>query len=1124
MTLMGDSSPRVEPTKAATPDTASAADRGIEALRRLNAGAPAPLASRVRKARLVGERKPVTAVFADIVGSTSLAERIDPEDWTLIINAAFDEMSRCIFDYEGTIAQLQGDAIISFFGAPVAHEDDPERAVRAALAMTSAMEGYRAEVSRSHDIDFRIRVGISTGLVLVGNVGSDLRYDYTAIGDTMNMASRLEGAAGPGQVLVADRTERFVRHRFELEDIGSLDLKGKAAGVQAFRVIGERAEPGPSRGIEGLTSPMVGRDRELQQLLASVATVRAGRGRSAVIIAEPGLGKSRLLRELQAEVARLDAARGDDEGEMAWAVGFGSPYGTRMPFHLATNLIVDLLGLTAANSPTEIELALRTRINELLPRDAEARAYLTFLMGLDAVDREQRDIAIPTGEFLSERLTASVMKLLSRVAQQGPLGIVIEDLHWADPASVDLVKAMLTLVDDEAVLMIFLTREEPDSPGWDAVNAARDRGARALAEIHLEPLPRLDSEALIANLLEIESLAPATRQLILEKAEGNPFFVEEVIRMLIDRRLIEYSDGRWRATGIDEVATIPDTLQGLILARIDRLPPEARQVLRIASCIERQFPLSLLEDVVLASGGDGGIAAALGQLEGTNLLDLAGTEPELTYRFSHALVQDAAYETVLRQERREWHALVAAAVLARYPEREAEMADQLARHFELAGDSDRAVRYLLIAADRALARNAMLDAGGLYRHARSLLPDDVSGVAGPDTDRRRLRVLLGTVASGFELMGGDAAYEILQEAAALARRVGDDASLSDVLFWEISLRQTNGERPEDSEALRAALDQMQPLGDVTGNEVQRAQALARSGVYLWWSGEFERSFASLEQASALFRKQGDVIGASMTESYMAADLASTGSFEEADLRMQESRALSESADALSKLDFHLAEAAIAGIRGDFGTSMRFAGECFASSAELGALGCATVSGMVLGSSQMALGEIADARASVEMSIEHAAQSYLAPMRLRGQVLLAAVHGVEGDMGKAEDGFRVALEGFVAMGGNYGKAEALRARGMVHATHPAGDPGKAVQDLDAAADSFTALGAKPALARTYRARGLALARLGNTADADASLSQAASMASDMWLLDGPWPATVVDLEAARAASTPLRRVD
>ncbi len=256
---MSDPSPHMSPTTA---------DLGANTLRRLNATVPPPLATRARKARLVGERKPVTAVFADIVGSTSLAEQIDPEDWTEIINAAFEQMSRRIFDYEGTIAQIQGDAIISFFGAPVAHEDDPERAVRAALAMITAMDEYGRELQLSEGIDFQIRIGIATGVVLVGNVGSDLRYDYTAIGDTMNLASRLESAAPPGGILIADKTERFVRPYFELEDIGTLELKGKSAAVQAYRVRGERSQPGPTRGVPGLWSPMVGRSKELGQEVA----------------------------------------------------------------------------------------------------------------------------------------------------------------------------------------------------------------------------------------------------------------------------------------------------------------------------------------------------------------------------------------------------------------------------------------------------------------------------------------------------------------------------------------------------------------------------------------------------------------------------------------------------------------------------------------------------------------------------------------------------------------------------------------------------------------------------------------------------------------------------------------
>ena len=700
-------------------------------LRQLNAAAPTSLVTRARRARIVGERKPVTAVFADIVGSTALAERIDPEEWVEIINVAFDEMSRAVFDYEGTIAQLLGDAIVSFFGAPVAHEDDPERAVRAALAMTAAMATYGEELRQTHGIDFRIRVGISTGPVLVGNVGSDLRYDYTAIGDTMNMASRLQGAAAPGGVLISDRTARFVEPLFELEDVGSLELKGKAEAVPAFRVLGTRKRPGPTRGVRGLVSPMVGRAAEQEALLALARTAQAGRGRVAVIIAEPGLGKSRLLAEVRSAIGHQDASAGDtsNEGgaaaggrETAWVTGRASSFGGRLPFHVVNSLLLDVLGMTDVSEPLEVDAALRHLLTELDIDPADVHPYLAYQMGLPLEPAREAQVARISADLLAERVGAAVLQLLKGIAAQGPLVVAIEDAHWSDPASAQLIKALLTLADEAAVLLVCTTRDEPSSVGWSVVAAARARVGRALTEIHLEPLDQELSSALVANLLEIESLSVATRGLILAKAEGNPFFVEEVIRMLIDGGAIVPRDGAWVATGAVGEVNIPDTLVGLILARIDRLPDRARQVLRLASCIDRQFAVPLLEDMASGGGISDGVGEALGRLEAANLVNLAATDPELEYRFSHALIQDAAYESVLHQERRQWHLLVAAALQARYPDREAEISGRLAHHFEQGRDVPNAVRYLLMAADRAMARGAVVDAQSLFEHAAGLLP------------------------------------------------------------------------------------------------------------------------------------------------------------------------------------------------------------------------------------------------------------------------------------------------------------------------------------------------------------------------------------------------------------------
>ena len=256
----------------------SATDTAIHT--RLAAAGPTPLVTKMRAARLTGERKPVTALFADVVGSTTLAEQIDPEDWTALINEAFDLMSRAVFRYEGTIAQLQGDAMVAFFGAPVAHEDDPERAILAALDMIAATDEFAAQLKATQGIDFRIRAGINTGPVMVGNVGSDLRFEYTALGDAMNVAARMQTAAQPGTIIITEMTRRLTGDTFDLDDLGDIEVKGKTEPIHAYRIAGRKAAPARRRGLEsvGLDSPMVGRAKQLERLTSLLDVVAAGRG------------------------------------------------------------------------------------------------------------------------------------------------------------------------------------------------------------------------------------------------------------------------------------------------------------------------------------------------------------------------------------------------------------------------------------------------------------------------------------------------------------------------------------------------------------------------------------------------------------------------------------------------------------------------------------------------------------------------------------------------------------------------------------------------------------------------------------------------------------------------------
>ncbi len=579
---------------------ATESDQALQS--RLAAAAPAPLIEKMRTAKLTGERKPVTALFADVVGSTALAETMDPEDWTQMMNEVFDQMSKAVFRYEGTIAQLQGDAMLAFFGAPVAHEDDPDRAVLAALEMVTATNEFARQLKQARGLDFRIRAGINTGPVLVGNVGTDLRYEYTALGDAMNVAARMQAAAEPGTILITANTQRLVGGAFDVEDLGEVSIKGKSEPVHAYRVVGQSVAAGRRRGLAavGLDSPMVGRQEQLETLRSLHAVAGSGRGRVAFLIGEPGIGKSRLLAELRHSTADSDRQRGGPEAERppAWIEGRCVSYGRNQPYHLLIDLVRAILGISFAATDVEGRAQLDERLTSLLEGEgADVAPFLAHMLGLPIrpheVDRTRVDPEVMQGRYAS-----GILRLLRALSSRSALVVALEDLHWADPASVDMTRQFLPLVAQLPILLICALRAETDSAGWALVAGARELFGEALTEIRLQPLTEDESRSLVANLLEIESLPDHVREVILARAEGNPFFVEEVVRMLIERGVIERTDGRWVATAEVDTVEIPETLQGLLLARIDQLPDAAKRSLRVASVIGRQFPVRVLERVL----------------------------------------------------------------------------------------------------------------------------------------------------------------------------------------------------------------------------------------------------------------------------------------------------------------------------------------------------------------------------------------------------------------------------------------------------------------------------------------------------------------------------------------------
>ncbi|HET7087627.1 MAG TPA: AAA family ATPase, partial [Anaerolineae bacterium] len=450
-----------------------------------------------------------------------------------------------------------------------------------------------------------------TGMVVAGEVGSDLKFEYTAMGDAVNLAARMQSAAKPMTVLISEHTHRFVAPIFDCVDLGQIEVKGKSEPVRVYEVAGAKAEPGRLRGLAGLESPMVGRDAELSALLQLSAAVRAGLGRAAVVIGEPGLGKTRLIAEwkaasnLQPPASNLQSPTSNLQSpitNLQFAEGHCLSYGQGLAYHLLIDLLRSLIGVPAAAGEPETREALWQLTRDLFG-DAllDVYPYLGHLLSLqlegDALDR----VHLLDPQALQSQYLSALRQLFRALASRHPLVLVLDDIHWADPSSVDLLIKLMPLANEAPVLFCFVARPDRDAPGWKLVAATREATGASLTEITLNPLSDADSRQLVANLLEIESLPDRVRSIILQKAEGNPFFVEEVIRMLIDRGAIAKKGEGWVAEKEIENVDIPDNLQGLLLARIDRLPEDVKRTLRVASVIGRQFSVRVLEEVLSKS-------------------------------------------------------------------------------------------------------------------------------------------------------------------------------------------------------------------------------------------------------------------------------------------------------------------------------------------------------------------------------------------------------------------------------------------------------------------------------------------------------------------------------------------
>jgi class 3 adenylate cyclase/tetratricopeptide (TPR) repeat protein len=658
---------------------------------------PKHLAEKIlrERAALEGERRTVTVLFSDAMGFTPLSEKMDAEEVYGLMQGCLGRMMDAVHRYEGTITQFTGDGIMALFGAPIAHEDAARRAVAAALEMQKLLVDYADEVHKRHPIECRFRVGLNTGPVVVGKISDNLDMDYTALGDTVNLASRMEELADPGTVYLTDDTYRQAGDYFECEALGALMVKGKSAPVVAYRAVREKAAVRTrlqAQAERGLT-PFVGRSQELSVLTGYFEQAKRGRGQVVFITGEAGLGKSRLLHEFRRSV--LDEP-------LRWLEGHCISFGKRISYLPIADIIKRNFGIEEIDHDEQIVAKVDAGTGAWDEVTQKTAPYVKYLLNVDPGDE-----GVSAMDPMERRagILDALRALLIQESRGRPLVVLIEDLHWVDEKSEEAVAAMVDVVQSTPTLMVLTYR-----PGYRHSLGERTYCSR----LALSHLPAEESAAIAERVLNVATLPDRVRSLITSKGEGNPFYVEEVTKALLESGVLRPSNGSYALERPAEQVVVPDTIQEVILSRIDRLEHEAKEAIQLASVIGREFTARLLNRI---SDVEAKLDDLLGELKTLELIYEKAYFPELSYMFKHALTHDVAYSTLLMERRKGLHRLVGAAIEELYEDRLPEQYEALAHHYFEGQDWEKALEYLEKAGDKAVAAFANQDAMDYFRRA-----------------------------------------------------------------------------------------------------------------------------------------------------------------------------------------------------------------------------------------------------------------------------------------------------------------------------------------------------------------------------------------------------------------------
>jgi class 3 adenylate cyclase len=823
------------------------------------------------KSAVEGERKQVTVLFADLKGSMELLTDRDPEEARKLLDPVLEHMMAAVHRYEGTVNQVMGDGIMALFGAPVAHEDHAVRACYAALDMQAAMRRHAEEVRRSHGVLLQVRVGVNAGEVVVRAIGSDLRMDYTAVGQTTHLAARMEQLAKPDTTLLTAEVLRLAEGFVAVTPLGPVPVKGLETPVEVYELTGagprrSRLHAAAARGL----SRFVGRTGELDQLRQALGRAGSGQGQLVAVVGEPGVGKSRLVWE----VTHSHRVHG-------WLVlQAGSVSYGKATSYLP---VIDLLKTYFAIEDRDGPRAVREKLTgKLLTLDRALEASLSaFLSLLDVPADDPTWAALDPSQRRRQTLDA-VKRLLLRESQVQPLLVVFEDLHWIDSETQALLDTLIESLPAARVLLLVNYRPEY-SHQW---------GSRTYyTQLRLDPLAHHHAGELLGALVGSDSGLEPLKRVLIERTEGNPFFLEESVRSLVETGSLVGERGAYRLARPLPAIQVPATVQAVLAARIDRLSPGDRAILQTASVVGKDVPLGLLQ--AIAGQDEAELRAAIGRLQAAELLYETRLFPDVEYTFKHALTHDVTYGGLLQERRRRLHGQIVETIERHYPDRLVEHVERLAHHAFRAEGWDKAVGYLRQAGAKALARSANLEcAAHIERALEALRHLSESSQALELAVDLRIELWNALAPLGQFTRASD----VMRDAEGAAERLGDQRRLSRVWALIGNVLCFAGRRAE-SEAIS---ERARAVGEAIGDLVAQIGANTNLGLNAYSAGDYRRAQAFQERILELIpsgrvreRFGRALLPAVNALSNLAAAQAQRGLFDEAVRHTQAAIALAE---------------------------------------------------------------------------------------------------------------------------------------------------------------------------------------------------------------------------------------